>query len=744
MQALINSVAAQLLAVSDADALSRVEHGHANGEAVGQPSDVSKHARIAIEAVVPTVDDGRFAAKVIVGQCVDVYADIFSDGHEKLSAVVRWRCVRDGAGVGDSLWHESTMTLLANDRWHAAIKLDRIGKYEFAIYAWLDKFKTYADELEKKAAVGLNVSLELREGHALVKHALANPYPDASIHVILQDLEQALTAFCEPTAIPTNNDDSAYHNAIALLLSPVTAQCMAHAGPRAFLISSPCYPLRCERTAAAFASWYELFPRSQSGDVHRHGTFDDVITRLPAIAAMGFDTLYFPPIHPIGHRHRKGRDNTLTPAPDDPGSPYAIGAAEGGHTAIHPELGSFEDFRRLRAAAEAHGLELALDFAIQCAPDHPWLTEHPDWFEWRPDGSIRYAENPPKKYQDIVNVDFYAAGAVPELWHELRDVLLFWVAQGIKIFRVDNPHTKPFPFWEWVIGDVQDAHPDVIFLSESFTQPKRMYRLAKLGFTQSYTYFTWRNNKYELSEYLKELATAPLRDYFRPHFFVNTPDINPLFLQQSGRNGFLIRAALATTLSGLWGMYSGFELCEAQAVPGKEEYLHSEKYEIRAWDWNKEGNIIAEITQLNRIRHAHPALHTHANVDFLAANNEQILYYVKATAPNSATSHPHISDEQSYPAPFGDDVLLIAVNLDQHHEQGAQIELPLWRFGLPDDGSVDVIDLMTQRYFVWRGKYQSIHLPTQALPFSIWQLRSTRQRYAALGDPRKNPHATII
>ena len=436
--------------------------------------------------------------------------------------------------------------------------------------------------------------------------------------------------------------------------------------------------------------------------MNRHGTFDDVIGRLADIREMGFDVLYFPPIHPIGEKNRKGRNNSLTPAPGDFGSPYAIGSHEGGHDAIHPQLGTLDDFRRLVAAAQENGLEIALDFAIQCSPDHPWLREHPDWFKWRPDGSIKYAENPPKKYQDIVNVDFYG-GDPSGLWTALRDIVLFWAEQGVRIFRVDNPHTKPLPFWQWMIADVRARYPDVIFLSEAFTRPKMMYRLAKIGFSQSYTYFTWRNSKQEFVDYLTELTTTEVREFFRPHFFVNTPDINPYFLQTSGRPGFLIRAALAATLSGLWGVYSGFELCEGEPLPGREEYLDSEKYEIRVRDHDAPGNIVAEIAALNRIRKAHPALHSHLGVTFYNAFNDSVLLYGKR-APDSA------------------DMILVAVSFDPHNVQEATFELPLWEWKLPDHGSLYVEDLMRGGGSIWTGKLQRVRLDPADLPFAIWRV----------------------
>ena len=487
-----------------------------------------------------------------------------------------------------------------------------------------------------------------------------------------------------------------------MFLHEDSAHLMTQADHRAYLSVSPAYPIDVEREAAQFASWYELFPRSITDDPARHGTFNDVHSRLSMIHDMGFDVLYFPPIHPIGRSHRKGKNNSLTAGPDDPGSPYAIGSAEGGHEAIHPQLGSREDFRRLVKAAADHGLEIALDFAIQCSQDHPWLEQHPGWFNWRPDGTIKYAENPPKKYQDIVNVDFYAADAIPGLWTELRDIVVGWVEEGVKTFRVDNPHTKPLPFWQWLISDVRAKYPEVIFLAEAFTTPAMMARLGKVGYSQSYTYFTWRNTKAELSEYLTQLNQSPWRECYRPNFFVNTPDINPGFLHDSGRAGFLIRAALATMGSGLWGMYSGFELCESAPVPGKEEYLDSEKYEIRPRDFTAPGNIIAEIAQLNRIRRQNPALHTHLGLKLYNAWNDNVLYFGKRSED-------------------GSNFILVAVNLDPHNAQEAHFELPLWEMGLPDDAQTQGEDLMNGHRWTWYGKTQWTRLEPQ-MPFGIWRI----------------------
>jgi starch synthase (maltosyl-transferring) len=645
--------------------------------------EAAEMPRIAVEAVAPSVDDGRFPAKRLVGEMVEVAADLIADGHDRLGAALLWRA------ADEDTWREASMTPTGNDRWTGSFPLTRVGRYVFTILAWKDRFGNFAEELEKKHAAGLPIALELEEGRLLVEEVAA--WADRGIAGELDAL-----------AVRLKQADAEERR--RLLLSPATAEVMAVAKFRPHAHRHPVeFPVEAERRAAGFGSWYELFPRSQSGDPTRHGTFADVVTRLPAISAMGFDVLYFPPIHPIGRVNRKGRDNAPRAAEGEPGSPYAIGSEEGGHEAIHPALGTLDDFRRLRDAAARHGMELALDFAVQCAPDHPWLRQHPDWFEWRPDGSIRYAENPPKKYEDIVNVDFYAGSAVPALWQALCDIVLLWAGEGVRLFRVDNPHTKPLPFWEWLIGEVRAKYPDAVFLAEAFTRPKVMYRLAKIGFSQSYTYFTWRNTKAELTEYLTELTTNA-RDFFRPHFFVNTPDINPVFLQTSGRPGFLIRAALAATLSGLFGVYSGFELCEARALPGREEYASSEKYEIRAWDWEAPGNIIAEITRLNRIRRANPALQTHLGISFHNAFNDQILYFSKA-------------------APDLQNVILVAVNLDPRFPQECDIEVPLWLWGRSDAASVAVTDLMGGDQFTWTGKMQHIRLDPAVTPFAIWRVR---------------------
>jgi starch synthase (maltosyl-transferring) len=638
--------------------------------------------RIALEHPVPCVDDGRFAVKRTVGERVHVEIDAFSDGHDTLAVELRYR------PADTRTWKRVRMRALGNDRWAGEFPLERVGRHFYTVQAWRDAFATLHSDLEKKLGADALSDVDLQDACDMVERAAGRARGK---------LRTELRGWVRRLGEGDRNQRA------ALLLDAGLAAAMAGADPKPFAVEYPVsIAVEAERLAARFGSWYELFPRSQSGAADRHGSFDDVIARLPAIRDMGFDVLYMPPIHPIGRGHRKGRNNALVAAPDDPGSPYAIGGAEGGHDAIHPELGSFEDFTRLRERAAALGIELALDFAIQCSPDHPWLREHPEWFAWRTDGSVRYAENPPKKYEDIVNIDFYAGGAVPELWRALRDVLLFWAQHGVRLFRVDNPHTKPYGFWEWMIADVRGRHPDVVFLAEAFTRPKPMYHLAKLGFSQSYTYFTWRHGKSELTDYFNELAHSGVREYFRPHLFVNTPDINPVFLQQSGRAGFLIRAALATTLSGLWGMYSGFELCESEPIPGREEYLHSEKYQLKPRDWEAPGNIVAEIRRLNAIRRDNPALHDHRNVTFYNAFNDQILYFCKAT-------------------PGRDNAILVAINLDPHAAQEADFEVPLWEWQLPDHASMVAQDLMRGRREVWHGKLQHVRLDP-SLPFAIWRI----------------------
>jgi starch synthase (maltosyl-transferring) len=554
--------------------------------------------RILIEGVYPAVEAGLFPVKRIVGEPVDVWADIFRDGHALLAAELLWR---PGAVAK---WSRVAMRLDGNDRWTASFTPVHCGRFVYAIEAWTDAFATWRRDFLLKRDAGLDVTLEVEEGRRLAAELKPANHGQATI---------AGPAFREG-------------DFTALLSSEVASA--AARNHQSDVTRSIAFPLIAERPIARAGAWYEMVPRSQGRVPGQHGTLGDCIARLPDIAALGFDVLYLTPIHPIGLTNRKGRNNSLHAAAGDPGSPYAIGSAEGGHDAIHPELGTLDDFQAFLAACADHGLELALDFAVQFSPDHPWLSEHPEWFKRRPDGSIQYAENPPKKYEDIVNPDFCCREA-DELRAALRDILLFWVDKGVRIFRVDNPHTKPLGFWEWLIREVQAADPNVIFLSEAFTRPKVMKALAKLGFSQSYTYFTWRTGKQELQSYLTEIVGYPEREYFRPNFFVNTPDILPFHLQTGDPWIFKARVALAVTLSASYGIYSGFELLEHEPIPGKEEYLDSEKYELKVRDWDKPGNIKNYIGRLNRIRRSNPALQQTSDLRFAAVDDDAVIGFVK-------------------------------------------------------------------------------------------------------------------
>jgi len=677
-----------------------------------------KAPRLQISNISPAVDQGRRPAKGVVNQPVTIRATIFGDGHNRLAARVVWK----HQAAND--WFSERLQLLGNDHWEAVFTPEQEGKYHFRIEAWLDRWQNYHHELYEKYNAGVPIELELQEGCLLLQEILDH-YRDTQTETPERTSEQkefqqvlsrdemppeTAEALVENTlnAVAELRDACNLEQQVNLMLDQRLAAAVEVIEPKQFLTQTPgFYLIDVERTRAGFASWYELFPRSCTPSADRHGTFDDVIPRLRDIQNMGFDVLYFPPVHPIGERNRKGKNNTVDAQEGDVGSPYAIGSEEGGHDAVYSKLGGIEAFRRLRDAAQHHGMELAMDFAIQCAPDHPWLNEHPDWFSWRPDGSIRYAENPPKKYQDIVNVDFYRAGAKPDMWVKWRDIIKYWISEGVHIFRVDNPHTKPLPFWEWLIADIRQENPEVIFLSEAFTRPAMMQQLAKIGFTQSYTYFIWRNSKQEMIDYLTELSTPPVSDFFRPNFFVNTPDINPYFTQQSGRAGFLIRSALAATLSGLWGVYSGFELCEAEALPGKEEYLNSEKYEIRPRNYDAAGNIKTEIAKLNFIRKAHPAMQTHLGVRFYYADNDQVLFFGKSGGVGRST-------------------LLVAISLDPHHGQNARLHLPVEEFDFHGEPRFVVHELMRDLRFTWEGREQHWYFNPDEIPFAIWKIDPLR------------------
>jgi starch synthase (maltosyl-transferring) len=643
----------------------------------------SPTARIAIENVYPEVDCGRFPVKRVVGDPFDVWADIFRDGHDVVAAVLRYRT------ADESGWREVPMRHFDNDRWTGEFVFERNTRYFYTIEAWTDVFASWRQDTVKKIDAGQNVDIDLIEGREILA-AAAETAPRAE----RESIETAIRAF---------NRTAEAEERAEILLSEDIRRMMAQWGPRE---DRSAYERELEvvvdRPAARFAAWYEMFPRSQGTVPGRGATFDDCIARLPAVRDMGFDVVYLVPIHPIGRTNRKGPNNTLHAGPNDPGSPYAIGAAEGGHTAVHPELGTLEDFRRFVRSCHELGMEVALDFAIQCSPDHPWIAEHPDWFVFRPDGTIRHAENPPKKYQDIVNVNFQSADQ-EGLWNELRDVLLFWAGQGVRIFRVDNPHTKPLPFWEWVIRQVQAAHPDVIFLSEAFTRPKMMRRLAKAGYTQSYTYFTWRNTKNELIEYLTELTQTEMREYFRPNFFANTPDILPPYLQTGGRPAFMTRLVLAATLSGVYGIYNGFELCENAAIPGTEEYANSEKYDYKVWDWDRPGNIKDLIRKVNAIRRDNSAFHEFLNLRFHPSDDDAVLFYGKASAD-------------------GANRVFVAVNLDPFSKRSANVELPLEQLGFAADEEFEVEELITGTRLRWSGRSQVVELDPATAQAAIFRI----------------------
>jgi starch synthase (maltosyl-transferring) len=644
--------------------------------------------RVAIENVSPELDDGRYPVKRIVGDSVEVQADILRDGHDKLAAVVLYR------RADEASWREAPMLHVDNDRWGGSFTVGDNARYRYTILAWMDRFESWCDEVAKKHAAGQDVAVELIEGRRLVAAA-------ASRAAAAGDADAArLETFLAEV------DESNVEAQVRLLGSRFAQHLVGRWPDRSDAVT---YARELEvvvdRPQARFAAWYEMFPRSQGDVAGRGATFDDCIRRLPAIAALGFDILYLVPIHPIGKVNRKGRDNTLVAGPDDPGSPYAIGSDEGGHTSINPELGTLDDFRRFVAAAASHGMEIALDFAVQCAPDHPWVREHPEWFVFRPDGTIKYAENPPKKYQDIVNVDFDSKDRAG-LWRELLETILFWAEQGVRIFRVDNPHTKPVPFWEWCIRNVTARYPDVIFLAEAFTRPKMMKLLAKAGFSQSYSYFTWRNTKDELTTYLTELTQGPEREFMQPNFFANTPDILPHFLQEGGRPAFRIRLALAATLSPSYGIYNGYELCEAAAVPDSEEYLHSEKYEYKVWDWDRPGNIKDEIAAVNRFRRANPAMRLFTNLVFCPTWDEHILAYVKLM-------------------PDGSNVVLVVVNLDPHATHEAALELPLQRMGFGPGAAMLLEEGIGGAQWVWRGAQQRIALDPAVQPAMVFRVTAT-------------------
>ena len=636
------------------------------------PLTIASAPQLVIENVTPKLDGGRYPIKRVIGNVIEVSADIFKDGHDLIAARLLYR------RPGEASSRVAQFTYRFDpDRWHGSFKADQIGLWQYDVEAWPDRFGTWRSDLGKRLNAGQDVRPELLEGASILAR-MAEKLSGAA-KVLIADAAKRLA---NPALALDERLKVAFAEDVAeLVRAPLFAE-------EASRLERP-LEVYVDRAEAAFSAWYELFPRSQGKDPSKHGTFADTTRRLPEIAALGFDVIYLPPIHPIGVTHRKGRNNSPTCVPGDLGSPWAIGAKEGGHTAVHPQLGTLADFEVLVASARDFGLEIALDFALQCSPDHPWVKEHPDWFFVRPDGSIRYAENPPKKYEDIYPLNFWCKDR-QGLWTACRDAVLFWIARGVKIFRVDNPHTKPLSFWEWLIRDVQAAHPETIFLSESFTRPKRMKSLGKLGFSQSYTYFTWKNTAWELKDYLNELCHSEMADYYRPNFFANTPDILHEFLQTGGRPAFRLRLLLAATLSPTYGIYSGYELCENLAVHhGSEEYLDSEKYEIRVRDWNAPGNIKQDISKLNRIRREQPALHELTNLSFLKTDYDAILAYKKSAPQND---------------------LIVVVNLDPHAMHETTIEVPLAELGIAPDEAYEMSDLLTGARYTWRGARNYVRL----------------------------------
>jgi starch synthase (maltosyl-transferring) len=645
-----------------------------------------------IANVRPELDAGRFPVKRVVGEIFEVSADILREGHEALAALLKFRTVKDTA------WREVPMALVDNDRWAGRFLLEENTRYLYTIEAYPDAYGSWAADLRKRLAARMDVASELLEGAALLR-------------AVLPRVAGADRAWLEERLARIEAAPSARR--AALLLDEDTALHVARYPDRSIATQ---YDRELEvvvdRPLARTGAWYEMFPRSQGRDPGRHGTFKDCLDRLPAIAAMGFDVLYLPPIHPIGTSFRKGRNNSPEAGPDDPGSPWAIGSAHGGHKAVEPALGTLEDFRAFVQAAREAGLEIALDYALQCSPDHPWVRQHPEWFHRRPDGTIKYAENPPKKYQDIYPINFYCRDR-EALWEECKSVVLFWMEQGVRIFRVDNPHTKPIPFWAWLIREVQAVAPDVIFLAEAFTRPKVMQALAKVGFTQSYTYFTWRTFKDELIAYLTELTRTEMAEYFRGNFFTNTPDILSPILQQGGRPAFKMRLVLAATLAPSYGIYSGYELCENAALPGTEEYQDSEKYEITVRDWDAPGHIKDSIARINQIRRHHPALSESRTLTFYDCDDDNILFYGKQSAD-------------------GDDLVWIVVNLDPFEAHEARLTLPMAELGLPADGHVQVHELIADVRQLWRGPSHSIRLDPSREPAVI--LRVTALPRKAFDD----------
>ncbi len=661
---------------------------------------VGTRRTIIIERVAPQIDDGRHPVKRVIGDNLLVRADIFADGHDLLDAALMLRA------DGEERWREAPMRLVENDRWSGSLPLESIGRHVYTVEAWRDAWGSLREATFKKIDGGVGVATELAEARLLLDEALERATlagADTDARQIREARDRIRRARSERTAA-------------AVVIDPDLLATMRRHPDRSWATRHDAdLPLMVDRERARTGAWYELFPRSQGRRRGQATTLREAEWRLPEIAAMGFDVVYLPPVHPIGRVNRKGRNNNLDAGPDDPGSPWAIGSTDGGHTDVAPELGGLAAFEHFRRAVEAQGMEVALDIALQAAPDHPYVASHPEWFRHAPDGTIKFAENPPKKYQDIYPIDFYGsdAGARAALWREWLEVVETWIGRGVRIFRIDNPHTKPVSFWGWLIGEVQRSHPEVVFLSEAFTRPAMMRALAKVGFSQSYTYFTWRESAWELREYLTELTQTQMRDYFRGNLFTNTPDINPHHLD-GGRPVFEVRAVLAATLSSSWGIYSGFELCEAKRFGDREEYADSEKYEIRVRDWNAAGNIKGLITTLNRLRRDQPALATYEHLRFENASGERILFYRKALPAGELdplTGYPYRWREPVY----------VAVNVDPRSTAGGRLHPDLPAIGIGWEESYRITDLVTGESRPAHGADVAVEL-TPERPFRIFTI----------------------
>jgi len=640
---------------------------------------------VVIENLQPLIDGGRYPIKRIVGEDLVVEADIFKDGHDVVAAILKWRV------LGKRAWRETPMNFVDNDRWRGICTLYDEDIHEYTVEAWTDAFRSWQEEFAKKFEAGISdLRSEALEGAAVVEAAARRARDRADRKRLLEFSQQISTgANSEIRAIAQSAE-----LAVLMATYPDRAAATQYDPPLCVVVDRP---------AALIAAWYEFFPRSAEGRGDRGSTFRECLPRVDDARAMGFDVIYFPPIHPIGHTNRKGRNNSTTYEPGEPGVPWAIGSEAGGHKAVEPSLGTLEDFDWLEKEVRKRGMEIALDFAINCSPDHPYVKEHPDWFYKRPDGTIKYAENPPKKYEDIYPLNFQCENW-RELWAELKSVVLFWAHRGVRIFRVDNPHTKPVAFWEYLIKGVREKYPDTIFLSEAFTRPKMMKALAKAGFNQSYTYFTWRNSKHELIEYFTELTQTEMSEYFRPNLWTNTPDILPFVLQEGGRPAFMIRVTLAATLSTLYGIYSGYELCENEPLPGREEYLDSEKYQFKERDWNAPGNIKDWIARLNKIRKENRALQFYTNLRFHDADNDAILFYSKMTAAR-------------------DNIILVVVNLDPHRKQNSFVYVPIESFGQMESDVYQVQDLLSGATYTWRGSRNYVELDPDIQPAHVFLVR---------------------